>query len=379
MSTYKLISSDSHIVEPPNLWQDRIDPKFKDRAPFMAEEEDTDQWYVDGTHKFGAIGVAGGAGLRLEGEASKLSLKGRFEVNVPKGGYDPHAHVKDMDVDDVAGGLLYPSEGLFTWGIPDTDLLSAVFRAYNDWLADFCKPYPDRLKGIAMINLDNVSEGIEELRRCVSMGMPGAMIATGPFVRYDDRRYDPFWDAAQDIGIPLAMHIGCMRSDIYLPAHQADMLNHDPVVFSAQVIPTVMTSIAAMIFGGVFERFPKLRVGAVEFEVSWVPYFLNRMDDTYKNRVAGYSGTRFQDDNALPSDFWLNNCFVGFQEDALGMELRHYVGVDNLLWGSDYPHGESTFPKSREIVADILKGVPEDEQAKIAGGNSARLYGFNLD
>ena len=377
MSGYKLISSDSHIVEPPNLWQERIDPRFKDRAPYMAAEEETDQWYVDVNHKFGAIGVAGQAGQRFE-DASKLSLDGRFELSVPRGGYDPHAHVKDMDVDHVAGGVLFPSEGLFTWGIPDSDLLSAVFRAYNDWLADFCSPYPNRLKGIAMVNLDDVSEGIEELRRCAKMGMPGAMIATTPLEhRYDHPVYEPFWAAAQDLNMPLNLHIGCIRANEWLPEHQAEMLNHDPVVFSCQTVPSAMTSIAAMIFSGVFERYPKLRIGAVEFEVSWVPYFLGRMDDTYKHRVAGYSSHRFEG-GALPSDFWYSNCFVGFQEDALGMQLRHHVGVDNLTWGSDYPHGESTFPKSREIVEQILEGVPEDEKAKIAGENCARLYGFDL-
>jgi len=136
-----------------------------------------------------------------------------------------------------------------------------------------------------------------------------------------------------------------------------------------------MTSIAAMIFGGVFERFPKLKVGAVEYEVSWVPYFLDRMDDTYKYRVAGHMN-RFKGDT-LPSDFWHSNCFVSFQEDDLGIQLRHLVGVDNLLWGSDYPHSESTFPKSKEIVERILGDIPDDEKAKIAGLNTARMYGFN--
>ena len=378
MSDYKLISSDSHIVEPPDLWTERIAPKFKDRAPYLVAEEDTDQWYVDGNHKFGAVGVAGQAGQRFE-DASKLSLDGRFELSVPRGGYDPHAHVKDMDVDHVAGGVLYPSEGLFTWGIPDSDLLSAVFRAYNDWLADFCNPYPDRLKGIAMVNLDDVSEGIGELQRCAKMGMPGAMIATTPLEhRYDNPIYEPFWAAAQGLNMPLSLHIGCIRAKEWLAESRAEQLNRDPVAFSSMRVHTVQSSLAAIIFGGVFERYPKLRVGAVEFEVSWVPYFLNRMDDTYKHRVAGYSGHRFKGD-ALPSAFWRSNAFGGFQEDALGMQLRHIIGVDNLLWGSDYPHGESTFPKSREIMERILEGVPEDEQAKVAGGNCARLYGFNLN
>ena len=375
MADYVLYSSDSHIVEPPDLWRERIDPKFRDRAPHLETDSDTDQWYVDGNHKLSAMGIAGSAGQRFE-DASKMSMKGRFDL-IPKGGYDPHAHVADLDRDGVAGDVLFPTEGLFTFTIPDSELLSATLKAYNDWLADFCKPYPDRLKGIAMINLDDVSEGIAELERCVAMGMSGAMIATTPLEhRYDDPIYNPFWEVASELEIPLNLHITVDRAKQWGAESQDELISRDPVILSAQLMPTVMTSISAMIFGGVFERYPKLKVGAVEFEVSWAPYFLDRMDDTYKYRVAGYSRQRFKGDT-LPSDFWHSNCFVSFQEDAVGIQLRHLVGVDNLLWGSDYPHGESTFPKSKEIVERILEGIPEDEKAKIAGLNTARMYGFN--
>ena len=342
----------------------------------MMADEETDQWYVDGNHKFGAVGISGQAGLRFE-DASKLSLKGRFALNVPRGGYDPHAHVKDMDFDHIVGGVLFPTQGLSVWLVPDGELLSAIFRGYNDWITDFCKPYPDRLKGIGMINVDDIDDGVGELQRCAEMGMAGAMIATGPFIRYDDPRYEPLWATAQDLDMPLNLHAGCMRASEWMSDALVETINNDPVIFSTQLTHPVMTSISAMIFSGVFERYQSLRVGAVEFEASWAPYLLGRMDDTYKNRVAGYTGHRFQG-SSLPSDFFRSNCFVGFQEDDLGVQLRHTIGVDNLLWGSDYPHGESTFPKSLEIVERILNGVPEAEKAKIAGENCARLYHFNM-
>jgi predicted TIM-barrel fold metal-dependent hydrolase len=135
-------------------------------------------------------------------------------------------------------------------------------------------------------------------------------------------------------------------------------------------------AIAAMIFGGVFERYPKLHVGAIEFEVAWAPYFMGRMDNVYTERAVGVRGRRFKD-GALPSDFFRRNVFISFQEDDLGIQLRTHIGVENLLWGSDYPHAESTFPRSREIVARILHGIPQMEQAQIAGGNAARLYHFS--
>ena len=380
MANYKLYSSDSHVTEPPYLWQERIDPAFKDRAPYIVEEEDTDQWYVDGSHRFGALGIAGGAGQRFK-DASQLTVKGRFELNVPKGGFDPDAHVADLDLDGVEGDVIFPSavQGLF--GVPDSELLSAIFRAYNDWLADFCKPHPDRLKGIALVNVDDISDGVAELRRSVGMGMAGATIATTPLEhRYDDPIYDPFWAVANELEKPLNLHVSQDRSNKWALAGEDALedIMYDPVIFSAQLVSPVMTSLAAMVFCGVFERFPKLQVGAVEFETSWVPYFLGRMDDTYKYRIAGYKRHRFKG-TTLPSDFWYTNCFVSFQEDDLGIQLRQLVGVDNLLWGSDYPHAESTFPKSQEIVERILKGLPDNEKAKIAGLNTARMYGFALN
>ena len=376
MSNYRLISSDSHVVEPPDLWQERIDPKFKDRAPYLAHEEDTDQWYADGDMKFGFVGIGGQAGQRFE-DASRLSFGGRYEEMIPQGGYDPHAHVKDMDFDGVAAGVVYPTQGLFTWGIPDSELLSAIFRGYNDWLADFCKPYPQRLKGLAMINVDDIREGVAELERCAKMGLVGAMIPTGPLEhRYDHPMYEPLWAAAQDLQMPLSLHAGCIRAKERMPEHLAIQMNFDRVTFVNTAEFHMRDSLAAIIFSGVLERYPKLRLGAVEQEVAWAPYFIRKMNDAYTDRVVGQTGYRFRG-NALPGDFWRSNVFMSFQEDDLGIQLRHHVGVDNLLWGSDYPHGESTFPKSREIVDRILQDVPEDEKAKIAGENCAKLYGFN--
>jgi predicted TIM-barrel fold metal-dependent hydrolase len=128
-----------------------------------------------------------------------------------------------------------------------------------------------------------------------------------------------------------------------------------------------------MIFNGVFERYPKLQVGSVEMELSWVPHFLDRMDYNYTQRAIEFAPYRFKGD-LLPSDFFRSNVFLGFQEDGLGIRDRNIIGVDNLLWGSDYPHPESTFPRSREIIDEILAGCTEDEKAKIVGGNAARIY-----
>ena len=135
----------------------------------------------------------------------------------------------------------------------------------------------------------------------------------------------------------------------------------------------VRMSLADMIYIGVFERYPKLIVGAVEHELSWVPFFLNRLDDIYTQQVIEQERYRYKED-MLPSDYFHRNVFLGFQEDSLGIQLRNIIGVDKIMWGSDYPHVESTFPRSRQILGEILVDCTDKEKAQIAGGNAARIY-----
>jgi len=372
MSIYTLISSDSHIIEPPDLWEQRMDRAFLDRAPRLVQEAEADQWYADGV-PFGNIGINQQAGVRFT-TPDQLTVEGRM-ATVPRGGIDPHAHVLDMDADTVAGGVLYPSQGLTVYRVPDSLLLSAIFRAYNDWLADFCQPYPHRLKGIAMLNVDRIEDAVGELHRTAQRGLAGAMIPIRPLEhRYDHPIYEPLWAAAQDLAMPLSLHVGTRRwqpgMDLHTPSLSRD------VVETSNREYDVRQAIAALVFGGVCERYPQLKVGAVEFEVAWAPYFMSRMDDVYTSRAVGVSRQRFKN-SALPSDFFRQTMFLSFQEDAVGIELRHHIGVENLLWASDYPHAESTFPQSRAIVDSILWGVPETERAQIAGANTARLYHFS--
>ncbi len=178
MLGFRLVSSDSHVVEPPDLWTRFIDPEYSHRAPRVVRENGADRWYADGDVSFGIVGSDTQAGRRFDSPES-ISIDGIYE-DVRCGGYDPHAHVSDMELDGVSGAVVYPSVGLETWLIPSTDLLSAVFRAYNNWLAEFCAPYPDRIKGMAMINVDVVDEGVSELRRAASLGLAGATIPQRP-------------------------------------------------------------------------------------------------------------------------------------------------------------------------------------------------------
>jgi predicted TIM-barrel fold metal-dependent hydrolase len=368
-----ILSSDSHVFEPPDLWQTRIDRAFRDRAPRMQRIDGGDQIVVEADQVLSGIGLISNAGARFEAPET-ISGNARFE-DVHRGGYDPEQHLADMRLDGVAGEVLYPSQGLFYFRVADPALMSAIFRAYNDWLAEFCRTDPARLKGIAMINLDDVALAIEELERTARLGLAGAMITEYPLEdrRYDRPEYEPFWAAAEALGMPLSLHTATRRQGKIRGA--GDRTLRDASSRATKAFYPAL-SMCDMIFSGVFERHPHLTLAVVEFELSWAPYLLTTMDYTYRERheEAIY---RFKD-GMRPSDFFHRNVVLSFQEDAIGIRLRDVIGVDNMMWGSDYPHSESTFPRSRKILADILAGVPQEEQARIVGGTTARVYGFDV-
>jgi predicted TIM-barrel fold metal-dependent hydrolase len=377
-----MLSSDSHVVEPPDLWATRVDRRFRDRSPRVvpaaelavrppAGPGDAGEWWcVDGlpmmSFSFGAE-----PGKRFEGQDELRAVYSFDEVR--RGGYLPDAHLAENEADGVYGSVLYPSIAIgLLFAISDSDLLSACIRAYNDWLAEFCSHAPGRLKGVAMLNIDDVAEGVAELTRARDLGLAGAAITVEPPPgrAYDAPEYEPLWAAAEDLAMPLSLHIGSNRGISFGRelATEAYLVNVDHAV---------RMSLAHLIFSGVFERHPRLRVGAVEHELSWIPHFLERMDYLYGQRYRQPGWNRFEGD-ALPSDFWRSNCFASFQEDALGIRLRDIIGVGNLAWGSDYPHTESTFPRSRELLGAALEDVDEEHQRRIVFQNTKDLYGFDL-
>jgi len=377
MTRPMLISSDSHIIEPPDLWLDRIDKGFRDRAPHVVREESGDWWVIDGKRSMSFLGVQ--TGDRFEKDATELVIEGHFE-DVRPAAYDPARYIEENREDGVEASVIYPSEALLAYSIPDSALCSATMRAYNDYIAEFCSEDPLRLKGIALLNVDDPSEAVAEMKRCRDKGLAGAMISVLPPAdrSYDQPIYESLWAAAADLAMPLSMHVATGRSALSVDEGQATVREVKESAFYLQD-HFVRKSIGEMIFSGVFERHPSLRVGSVEHEISWAPFFLFQMDYTYTERPLRGDWHRFADPDLRPSHFFKRQCFVSFQEDAIGIRERESVGLGALMWGSDYPHTESTFPRSREILDEILADVPADERAAITCHNAAELYGFDLE
>jgi len=369
------ISSDTHVIEPPSLWEDHIDPELRERGPVVVAEDDADWWYVDGDR---FLSFSGGDQTGVRFEAPETLRTGSRFANVRPGGYLPAEHLADNEFDGIAGSVLYPTAGLGFYRVRDPKLFSAICRAYNDWLAGFCSYDPGRLKGIAMLTVDDPAEAAAELRRAKELGLAGGLIPTavGEADRYDHPKYGPLWTVAAELGLPLSLHLGAYRLwDDLVKRDAGDPTKTRPSFF-VTVSGYVQTALADMIFGGVFDQHPDLRVGTIEHELGWIPHFLDRLDFTYTQRQDNASWYRFENFGS-PSEIFRHSVFCSFQDDALGIQERECIGVEGLMFGSDYPHSESTFPKSIEIMDERLADVPDREREMILASNVAKLYGFD--
>jgi len=380
MTISKIISGDTHIVEPPDLYTSRMPRKMREHAPYVKrqktpEGKESDAWFL-GDMQVLTLGTVTQVGQRFE-DPEKIDFVGIWE-GVHEGAYKPDAMVKALEFDGIWGAIVQPSLGLVWYHLEDSELLSALCQAYNDWIADFCHPFPQRLKGIGMLNVDNVDEACSELERCAKLGLTGMFIPVTPLPGqpYRDLRYDRLWAMAADLAMPLLMHLATQRAKV--PGCEISF--SFKTLTAAGMRPTqdywVRYAMADMIFAGVFERHPRLCVGSVEHEASWAAHWLKQMDYTYKERPV-YRGYQSKE-GFLPSDYWRRNLFVVFQEDEAAVELRRRIGIENLLWGNDFPHAESTWPRSKEFLATMLAGVPEEEVRKLTSDNAARIFHFSL-
>jgi predicted TIM-barrel fold metal-dependent hydrolase len=374
--TTKVISADSHIMEPPTLWAERLDQAFRDRAPHVVNE-----W----KGKKGEFLICEGRLLRpvyggfpadkplheiLPYPQSAHPRERTGYANARPGGWDPAARIKDQEIDGMAAEVLYATSALVFFSVEDLALQRALFRAYNDWLAEFCSYNPQRLVGLALISLEDIDEAVQELGRCAKRGLKGALISVSPDAekQYDNPVYDPFWAAAQDCKIPLSMHLATGKRNIVTTSRS-------PYAMYINIPEHMQQTLITLIFSGVLERFPRLTVLSTEHDIGWIAYFLLRMDRAYE---------RFRQSDPIPltmppSEYFKRQVYATFQDDPVGLATRQFLGVDNFLWASDYPHVDSTWPHSQWVIKQHFAGMPAGDKQKILCDNAAKLYGIALE
>jgi predicted TIM-barrel fold metal-dependent hydrolase len=260
--------------------------------------------------------------------------------------------------------VLHTTLGFRLFWLEDPALQQACFRVYNDWLAEYCRHSPRRLVGLGLISLADVELGVQELRRCRQLGLPGAMIwNSAPDDRpYSSTEYDPLWRAAEELEMPLSLHA--------LTGHHESRIPLSSVFFILSTYHEVERSLATIILSGVTERFSGLKIVSVESQAGWIPYFLQRLDRAGKTRADNYP-TRL---SMTPREYFHRQVFVTYIDDPMAIRGLDLIGADNLMWSSDYPHNASTWPRSQEVVERDFGHLAPDLRRKVVRDNVLKLY-----
>lgn len=368
---YPIIDADAHVYEPPGVWQERVPAALRDRAPRVHRTADGDVWSFDGGARTRAVGLMAAAG------ASWLDFKpaGLTYDDIRPGHHEPRARLEDMDADGIHAQLLYPSvceEGARMFG-DERALQLACVRAYNEWLLEFCAAGDGRLFGHAVIPATGVADAVAELDWALGAGFAGVLISTFPSGKVEPSPDDdPFWARAEEAGTPVALHIGSFHADGPVKQRRFEPLAVLPRAATSKSGANTVPLVARMIFSGLFERFPALRALLVEANIGWIPAMLEQTDDMFL-RYRWFTGTAATLPT-MPSRVFHRNFWATFMVDTVGIELRHRLNVEHLMWSSDYPHTGTDWPNSRLTIERVFRGVPLDEVEKMLHGNAKALY-----
>ncbi len=367
------VSADSHIVEPPHCYVDHIEPKYRDIAPRIVRREGkADAFVIHGMKRNVPIGLIDGAGKSVS-EVQRFARGAHFEDCRPSG-WDPRYRVADQERDGLAAEILYASVGMALCTHPDPDYKGACMEAYNRWLAGYCAEAPDRLFGLAMSPIKSVDSALKDFQHAKERGFVGIMMPGEPVHEdYDHPDYDVLWECAADLSLPLCFHIltskeGDMRSVFHPPrGHRINGF--------MQIIRAVQDVIGLMVLGGVFERHPGLKLVCAEGDAGWMPHYMYRMDHAAFNNaedgiIDGLS--------KLPSEYLRSNVWMTFQDDWVAFRTRELMSTSQLLWANDFPHTDSTWPRSQELLAEHAADLSEAETRAILRENVIGVFSLPL-
>ena len=359
---YFMVSCDSHVNEPANLWRERLDAQYRDRLPRIEVDENGVKWQVsEGMQRSRLLED------HLEGEDKERS----------KAGADPVQRLKDMERDGVDAEIMFPNKGLAMWATPDPQFAMAQCRIYNDWAWETFGPYNDRMSPMAAVATGDLEGSIAEVERVAKLGFRGLTLPCKPIYGSHDARhpnynwpmFDRLWATIQETGLPITFHISTGRDPRAARKDGGAVIN-----YVAHALAPTVEPVACMCASGVFERFSQLRFAGIECGIGWLAWALEAMDEAYKKHHMW----AFPKLKLLPSEYFRLHGFTSFQEDQVGLDLAvKYNLVENILWANDYPHHEGSWPHSAEAIERTMGGLTDEQRARILGLNAVRLFKFN--
>ena len=374
---YNRISADCHLDMPwmpPDLFTSMAPRDMKDRMPFVIDTDEGPKWTAKNGASFGFKNGVGPAGSKYQkGKHHRVDVMaetGLYEdgaKNIRRVS-DPHLRIKDLDRDHVDAEVIYGILGASS-RLNDKDASNEMLRIYNDWLKDFCSHYPDRHIGLACLPYGDIDAAVQEVHRVAKMGLRGLELSCSwDMEPMWHPMWDPLWQAIHEVALPLHFHTFPAVSPSVLdgalgPARRAAFFT---VVSSFQM--NLVNILAAVIGAGVLERYPNVRISFGESGIGWIPYALDRMDFEWEDRFRDLSL------KMKPSDYWRRQCKGTFQFDRIGGKLIDDMGVESLMWGSDYPHADGVWPESSKYIEEQFAGVPADVVHKITCENAGKFY-----
>jgi predicted TIM-barrel fold metal-dependent hydrolase len=381
---YRYFSADSHFESLPETWTQRVPAKFRDRAPRRIRLADGRDAIVEEGQPLEYRGTNLFAGKSPE-EFNPVHLN--FEGSVGAG--SPQQRIREQEADGIDGELLFASEARNP-KIKDREAFLAIVRAFNDYfIEEYCAVDPDRLIGVAVMPDIGADENIAEMKRCKEKGFKAVRLHTFPSGKgTPTAEDDKFYAAALDLDMPITIHTSFPRRtderDVYLMKYPNDPQGEErPFDFLQRFARQGIYHCGAveatqLIFSGVFDRFPQLQIFWAENNVGWIPYFYQQMDQTYKvnchwaEKLLGLPKLK-----KLPSEYLREHAHWGVFDDPIGIQLRHMIGVDKIMWSTDFPHIVTRWPKSLDLVEEQFAGVPEQEKRAMLAENAVKF--FHLD
>ena len=377
MEDLTLVSVDDHIVEPPSMTEfirDHVPARFKDRAPRVVRRDDgTDAWLIEG-QEIRTFGLNAVAGRPKEDWGADPDT---FE-QVRLGTYDVHERVRDMNANGVLASMNFSSwpglGGQFFVTNSDREFSAAVLRAYNDWhIEEWSGAYPGRFIPLALSGFAVGPEFMaEEIRRVAAKGCHAVSFHPEPhrFNKMPDihgDEWDPAYQACADSDVAMVFHFGAQPN--FMPRSPFDVMIHT-MPFATGIFAS------ELLWSPILRKFPTLRFALAEGGIGWIPYWLERADVTYQKH---HLWTRQDFGDKLPSQLFRERVLTCFIEDDVGLEMRHHIGIDHIAWEADYPHSDSTWPQSPELLVKSLAkvGLSDQETEKITWRNACDFYRFD--